>query len=439
MTSVKCRTGAMSPAVGLILGVALMPRAGWAEAPVVDRLWTALTGGTPEFSLRWRYEQVDDDIQVNGLPLEQAEASTVRATLGYRTGDFHGFGAYLEFEAIGALGIDDYHDGSGTGNSEFATIADPEGVEVNQGYLSYRPEPRITLKAGRQIYTHRDAPFHRYLGTVLWRQNWQTQDAVTAAVVPLENLIVDYGYIWNVNRIFGEDAPEPLSNFESDSHIVNVKYLGLPWLHLEAYAYLLDFDNAPRFSSNTLGLRGNGTYPLSEFWSVLYTAEYAHQYDAAENTFDYSEDYLLFEAGFSRKLPRYIKSIMAKFSYEKLGGSGRRNGAFVTILGTNHAFQGWADRFIVTPNSGVEDYYVTGVAQLAWDMKFIISYHDLNSDAGSFDYGTELDLELTKSFMQHYVVGTKAAFYDADPGPRNTAGPPSADATIVWVWAEMKF
>ena len=109
------------------------------------------------------------------------------------------------------------------------------------------------------------------------------------------------------------------------------------------------------------------------------------------------------------------------------------------MLGTNHAFQGWADRFLVTPNNGIEDYYVTAVAALDWDMKFVFAYHNLNSDAHDFDYGDEFDLELTKNFLKHYQLGAKAAFYDAEPGPRNASGPPSADATIVWVWGQIAF
>lgn len=404
-----------------------------------SELWAALSSGTPDLSLRWRYEHVEDDLTRNGVPLKDANASTVRAVLGYRTGDFHGFGAYLQFEAIGAIGIDDYHDGSGAGNSRFATVVDPEGTEINQGYVSWRPDPRINFKAGRQIITYRDAPFHRFMGTVLWRQNWQTHDAISAEFAASEDLTFRYAYIWNVNRIFGEDAPDPLSDFDSDSHTVNVQYTGIDNLKLEAYGYLLDLDNAERFSSNTFGLRGSGVYPLNETWGLLYTAEYAYQSDASGNPFSYDEDYVLLEGGLKWKIGTFVKALTLKFSYELLGGDGSPNSAFVTILGTNHAFQGWADRFLVTPNAGIEDFYVTGVMPLGWDMKFVASYHDLSADKGSFDYGDELDLMLTKKFLKHYVVGAKASFYDADRSAANATGGPSADVTKIWVWAGLTF
>ncbi len=298
---------------------------------------------------------------------------------------------------------------------------------------------RFNLKAGRQIITYRDAPFHRFLGTVLWRQNWQTHDAVSAELKPVDDLTLRYAYTWNVNRIFGEDAPEPLSDFDSDSHLVNLRYTGVPHLRLETYAYLLDFDNAARFSSNTFGVRGNGLYPLNDVWSLLYTAEYAHQNAAANNPLSYDEDYLLFEGGFKVKIDSLVKSLTVKFSYELLGGSGAPSGAFVTILGTDHVFQGWADRFLVTPDAGIEDHYATVVAALAWEMKLIVSYHDIDSNAGSFAYGDEFDVMLTKKFFKHYLLGAKASFYDADDNPSNVARGPSADITKIWLWGQLSF
>lgn len=404
-----------------------------------NALWDALRSGTPDLSLRWRYEYVEDELMRNGLSLKDAHASTVRAALGYKTGDFYGFSAYLQFEAVGALGPDDYEDGSGPGNSRYATVVDPEGTEINQGYVSWHPGPRMTLKAGRQIITYRDAPFHRFMGTVLWRQNWQTHDALSIDFNVRDDLVIRYAYFWNVNRIFGEDAPDPLSDFASDSHTVNVQYTAIPHLRLEAYAYLLDFDNADRFSSNTFGIRGNGLYPISDSWGVVYTAEYAHQTDAGNNPFSVDEDYVLVEGGVRWMPGTFVKSLTVKFSYELLSGDGSPSGAFVTILGTNHAFQGWADRFLVTPDAGIEDYYVTGVMPLARDVQFVVSYHELNSDAGNFDYGDELDVMLTKKFLAHYMLGAKASFYDADRSLANATGGPSADVTKVWVWAGVSF
>ena len=239
-----------------------------------DNFITALTGGKVHFSARYRFEHVDDDARPGGSSLKDADASTIRTSLGYETGLFYGFGARLDLENVTEVGSDDFNDGS-NGKTEFATIIDPSGTEVDQAYLSYAGIPDTILKGGRQYITYRKAPFHRYIGTILWRQNWQTFDAFSAENKSLPDTIISYAYVWNVNRIFGEDATSPLDNFDSDSHFINIKYNKIPYANLEGYAYLLDFDNAAGFSTDTFGVRLTGAYPLTEKVKAIYTSEYA--------------------------------------------------------------------------------------------------------------------------------------------------------------------
>jgi len=144
-----------------------------------DNFISALTGGKVHFSARYRFEHVDDDAKSGGSSLKDADASTIRTSLGYETGLFYGFGARFEVENVTEVGSDDFNDGS-NGKTQFATVVDPSGTEVDQGYLSYAGIPNTVLKGGRQYITYRKAPFHRYIGTILWRQNWQTFDAFSA-------------------------------------------------------------------------------------------------------------------------------------------------------------------------------------------------------------------------------------------------------------------
>ncbi len=94
-----------------------------------------------------------------------------------------------------------------------------------------------------------------------------------------------------------------------------------------------------------------------------------------------------------RKYTEKFDSITLKFSYELLEGNGTTS--FRTPLATGHAFQGWTDRFLTTPADGVEDYYFTAVVK-ALGANFIASYHMIESDNMSYDYGDELDLLLAK-------------------------------------------
>ncbi|MFK8067308.1 MAG: hypothetical protein AB8D52_03605 [Gammaproteobacteria bacterium] len=410
----------------LVCPVMLIPTAVSAE----DAFWEALTNGKTDFSLRVRYENVDDDLQPN-----EANATTARFALGYKTGLFHGFGAYGQVEHIQDIFGGTYNNPADP-EPGYATIVDPVGTEINQSYIFYTGLADTTFKAGRQNITYRKAPFHRYVGTILWRQNWQTQDAFTIVNNSLPDTTLSYAYSWKVNRIFGEDAPSPLDSFDSDSHLINVQYDGFSNTKIEAYAYLLDFDNAAAFSTDTYGLRANGGIPINEKVKAIYTAEYATQSDSADNPNSIDADYYLAEVGANFKLGGSFKDLTLKLSHEVMEGNGGAD-RFVTILGTNHAFQGWADRFLVTPGTGIKDTYVTAVLK-AFGAKFVVSYHDLDSDEGSYDYGNELDLLALKTIGKHYTVGLKYADYDADNNSNNS-GAQAADTTKFWAFVQMKF
>ena len=402
----------------------------------------ALTGGKLHLSLRYRFEHVNDDRTAGtGAPLRNADASTLRTFLGYETGVFHDFSATLDLENVIEVGFDDFNDGS-NGKTGYATVVDPSGTELDQAFLNYSGISNTGIRLGRQYITYRKAPFHRYIGTILWRQNWQTLDALTMDNQTLPDTRIRYAYVWNINRIFGRDAPEPLSNFDSDSHLVNIQYGGLPFGNLEVYGYLLDFDNAPGFSTRTFGARLHGKRKLRENISALYTAEYATQTEHAGNPADIDADYLLGEIGANFRLNRVIDSVTLKFSYERLSGKGSAD-RFVTILGTNHAFQGWNDRFLVTPGDGVEDFIVTAVMKIK-GANLVAAYHDIGSDNMSYDYGREFNLLLSRTFRKHYTLGLKYAAYDADKNTRNLSrnGANAGIANDVdkfWIWAGFKY
>ncbi len=401
-----------------------------------DPFWTALTSGKVDFSARYRYEHVDDDAAT-----DHADASTIRTTLGYTTGNFHGFGIRLLGQDVRDVFVDDFNDATGRPNSKtnFAVVADPSATDFLESYISFNALPETTIKAGRQIITYRANPFHRFMGTVLWRQNWQNHDAFSIQNKSLPNTTINYAYSWNVNRIFTEKAvASAKANFDSDSHFLNVKYDGLKYAKLEGYSYLLDFKNAASSSTATYGGRLNGAYPLSENIKLLYVGEYAAQDDYGHNTANVSEDYYLGEIGVKFTPGNAIKALVLKFDYEVLTGNG--SSAFQTPLATGHAFQGWNDRFLVTPGDGIEDAYVTAVL-LAYGAKFIASYHMIQSDNLGYDYGDELDLLLTKTFRKHYTFGAKIGIYDADTNANNIArgGNRAADVVKTWAWAQIKF
>ncbi len=410
-----------------------------------DSFMDALTGGKVDFGLRLRYENVQDDSKVSGK--RDADALTNRTILGYKTGDFHNVYAHVEFENVADI-LDDtqYNDGE-NGLTTLPVIADPRGTEVNQAYLGFKFIDKTHIKVGRQIITPREAPFHRYLGTVLWRQNWQTQDAVTVTNNTFKDTELMAGYIWKNNTIFGTDR-------DMEAPIFNIKYNGFKYAKLEGYYYDLDFTETADFAnaSTTYGIRANGAISvINDKTKFIYTGEYAMQSDTGSNPTDYDADYYLLEAGFKLTLDNnFINSILVKGSHEvlehdlgTLNATGAASGAvFRTPLATGHAFQGWADNFLTAPGTGattggIEDNYVTMVATGKYDTKLIVSYHMLEAETGSFDYGDEIDIWFTKKFKKKYEVGLKYSAYDASSDVGNTTK--ATDLSKFWAYISYKY
>ncbi|MDH5357119.1 MAG: hypothetical protein OEW63_00645 [Gammaproteobacteria bacterium] len=392
-----------------------------------DSFTEALTSGKVSFSARARYESVSQD-----NTRKDADAFTLRTTLGYKTGDFHGFGAFIEFEDVTELGSESYDSNpSGTdGNNDYSVVADPDGTEVNQAFLSYNGF-NTEFKLGRQEITYRGAPFHRYIGNILWRQNHQTFDAFSFTNSSFDKTKINYAYINKVNSIFGNGHDNGLFGIEDgvidmDSHLVNIQYTGLPIGKLEGYGYLLEYESEvyKTKSSKTLGLRLNGAQAVNDDWKVVYTAEYAKQDDYKSGTMD-DQNYYLAELG-----AKY-KGWLAKVSYEMQQGDG--TDSFKTLLGTNHAFQGWADMFLSTPAQGLEDIYFTVVGNVL-GAKLVAVYHDFETDKGGLDAGDELDLLLQKTFKKHYTVGIKYSDYNADDEYAATV-----DTEKFWLYGQVKF
>ncbi len=387
----------------------------------------ALTGGKVDFSFRARYEHVDDKSKAAGK--QEADAFTARTTLGYKTSDFYNVFGYLQFENVTPLTSTSQYNDKVNGRTTLPVIADPSGTEVNQAYLGVKFLEKNLIKAGRQIITPRKAPFHRFLGTVLWRQNWQTQDAVTITNTYFKDTRLIAGYIWNNNTITGTDR-------DMEAPIFNVQYNGFKHAKLEGYYYDLEFSDIGALSTETYGIRANGAVPFSEKAKIIYTGEFATQSEGDNNPTNYDADYYLVEGGVKLSMDSFIKTLMAKISYEVLESGGVGTTAFQTPLATGHAYQGWADNFLTTPAAGIEDTILTMVATGKYDTKLIVSYHMLEAETGGFDYGDELDIWFTKKFLKKYTVALKYSDYDASSDVGN---PKATDLSKFWAYFAFKY
>jgi len=357
--------------------------------------------GDANVNFRYRLETVNQD----GFS-KKATASTLLTKLKFKTANLNGFSAYLEATNTTVIGKETYNN-TVNGNRTRPVIADPETTELNQAYLQYAGKWGTT-KVGRMGMNLDD---QRFIGTVGWRQNDQTYDAAAAILTPTKGLTAIYAYVWNVNRIFGED--HPFGDLDTSTQIINVSYDGFDFGKLTAYGYFIDLNDAPVFglSSSTVGARFAGKKAVSDGVKLGYQLEYANQKDYKDNPTDYSADF--WHAGLSVS----NSGLTAAFDYELLGSD--NGSSFKTPLATLHKFNGWADKFLNTPATGLQDIYASLAYKLPAEgalggMLMKAVYHDFKADVGGADYGNEWDFLISKKINKTFTVSAKAALYNAN-------------------------
>ena len=351
-----------------------------------------LTNGDVGLNFRYRYEYVDQD----GIDRE-ANASTLKSRLTWSSAAYKKFKAGIEIDNVTVIGDENYRTPT-NGQTSYPVVADPGGTDINQAFVSFTGDD-LTATAGRQRILHGN---QRFVGGVGWRQNEQTFDAVRLQLPSPDKVSLDYAYIRDVNRIFGPDnsAVQP-KRWESDSHILTAALAPAKGHKLGAFIYLLDFDNSPANSTSTYGIEYKG-----KAGPVSLTAALASQSDYADNPTDYSADYYMAELGLTTKVATFA------LGYEVLG-SDDGDAGFRTPLATLHKFQGWADKFLSTPATGIEDAYLKVTGNIG-PTKWALFYHDFSADKGSADYGSEINLVGTYPINKQLSAQLKYANYDAD-------------------------
>ncbi len=371
-----------------------------------EALFDAIKAGKLSIDERYRYEYVDQD----GIA-EEANASTLRSRVGWKSGSFYGLTLGVEFEAVTNVFGDEFNN-TINGKSQFPVVADVKSHELNQLYMQYAGLPGTVAKIGRQVIT---VDNHRFVGHVGWRQNNQTFDAGLVKNTSIPGLTLTYGYIDKVNRIFGNDSPN--GDWDSESHILHAGYKINGVGVVKGYGFLLDFDeDSPANSNATYGISLKGKREYAGY-GLHYYAEYAHQEDYGSNTLEYEADYYHLALGVSKS------GLKTTVGYEVLGADDDTVGRFRTPLATLHKFNGFADKFLVTPENGLEDFYVDvtykvknapGQLSIFNGLLLKAQYHDFKSEEGSIDYGTEFDFYAKMPLRRGVYVEAKYANYNAD-------------------------
>ncbi len=380
--------------------------------------------GAVKIDLNYRYENVDQDRGAT----RTANANTARLRAGLLSPVFHGLQGYAEYE--GNLAMQDDYNSTRNGNTGYSTVADPEKSELNQLWISYAGIPDTVIKGGRQRIKFDD---DRFIGNVGWRQMETTFDSVlvTHNNQQLFGLTVNAGYIGNVQTFTA-------TNEHVEAPILNVNYKVGDYGNLVGYGYWLDYTEGNEAvtrekSSQTYGLRMSNfqkpgdTLKLSDNYGLVYTAEWGHQEDYGHGRIKYEADRINLMGGFT------AYNFTFQGAMEQLDGKGA-NKTFDTPLGTNHAFQGWADLFLVTPNDGIRDVFGTVISTMDRGSVVLTGvYHDFTDDTGRLHYGKEYDFSALKKFGKHYSVLAKYAYYDADSFGGTT------DTQKIWVQGNISF
>ena len=384
--------------------------AGGSVAIAADDAQDAANKGDWNILFRYRLELVDQD------PLaEDATASTLRTRINYKSPERQGFSFFGEFDYVAEIFADDYNAGAGNtpDKGQYPVVADPDGEDLNQAFLQYN-NGKNQFRAGRQRIIFDNA---RFVGNVGWRQNPQTYDALSFVHKSGKDQQFTLAYVDNVNRIFGDDVTG--GDHEQNTTLANFSKNFEGSGKLTAYWYDIDNEDAAGFSTTTWGLRFAGSRPMSD-GKFGYTFEYANQGDNANNPVPYDANYYRID------LSAGVGAATFYAGFESLEGDHMTAGqAFRTPLATLHAFNGWADKFLATPDAGLEDTFFGAKGKVgAWSWNVL--YHDFGAQSGSADFGSEIDASLATKIAGKYGLLLKMASFDTD-------SPSYGDTTKFWV------
>lgn len=328
------------------------------------------------------------------------------------------------------------------GSGTHPIIADPDNLALNRLQLSVgaSTDP-IGLVVGRQAILWDD---QRFVGAVGWRQNDQTFDAAALRLGSSEKAWVDYVYLGQVNRIYGDDAPDlGLQRLKGDSHLVRAAIKAPAGHTITAFFHRLQFDveaasgtvanSNKRLDTETAGVEWRGAAGELGGWKPTWVLTYATQANVESNPVNYRATYGrarfdLAQSGWKLGL-----------GYERLGSDAGLE-AFQFPLGTNHLYQGYADLFLTTPRDGLRDaHLVLETPKDPLGITHRLAVHHFATDHQSKDLGWEAD------WNARYAIGEKAyvllaiAMYQGNGTQANTTTNTAANTSRVSLEVGYKF
>jgi|GEM_PF-649356 len=384
-------------------------------------------GARAWLEFRARYEGLRDD----RFP-RRAHAPTLRTAFGLETAPVRGLVLGAELENTTVLGSARYDDGL-NGQGDRPLVLDPEGTTLNRVYAAFEDASGARVRGGRIRYQLHDG---RLVGRDPWRQNDQVYDGAVLALPALGLLELEYAFLGAVNRPGGDDAPTGRESMTT--HVVDLRAALGPGAVLSAY--LVDADLGARATGpgapppgatgptaagiggapSTLGLRAEGRLELTAAGTATYRADLARQRGEDGLSRDLSASYLDLGLGYEHRFGGGWRGTLG-FELERLGGArGPGEAPFLTPLASTNDFNGWLDRFAVTPDSGLIDRRLR--LGLAWrEVALEATLHDFEADRGGADLGREWDLALSWRPVPELTLGLRVADFEGGAGDASSA------------------
>lgn len=373
--------------------------------------------------IRPRYENVE----VQDSTKKNANAMTVRATIGLEANllGIDGLSGKVDGTTVQAIGGQHYFDGTNNGMRGYETVVDPDQTRLSQAYLQYKLGKTVA-KVGRQVI---NLDNQRFVGSVDWRQMMQSFDAAVISDNTIDNLTLIGAYVW------GRAPVSDAATANTDSIILNGSYKISDILKVTAYDYMISS------ASDTIGMSLTGNIPVSVA-KIAYRAEYASQGDASRDTDSAHKNVKADASYYNLDALANVNGVLVGAGYEFLSGhtTGDSKTAFYAPLGTLHAFNGWADKFLAgTPTGGLCDASATLGYTAAGFGKAMIIYHDFKTDKSmntKSDLGNEWDMLYTNAIpgIKGLTGLAKAAYYQGGDVATYTK-----DISKVWLQLDYKF
>ena len=374
--------------------------------------------------IRARFESVDDGNNATA----NAQAFTARTKLK-ATGnllEIPGLSASVGIISVNNFGGHKYN-WNGTayndGTKPYSVVMDPQKAIISNAEINYKTCNTLVHAGRGQV----NLDNQRFIGTVGWRQLERSYDSIFVANSAIPNLSLLAAWVYGFQGV--KDIPTQ----DTNSILLHAAYDVNPNIKVTAYDYMIA--NA----HDTYGLALTGKVNLGPI--IKYRLEAAKQKDPTQTIHGANKPHVDADY-FNVDLGTVINGVILGANYEFLSGQDTHGKtAFNPMLGTNHKFNGWADKFYVAsvPLTGLKDANVRLGYKAPGFGKLLAVYHNFTGDTtmnGQDDLGSEIDVAYANKVPGYNNLKYLIKYADYSKGTVNGY---TNDVKKGWIQLDYKF